>query len=97
MKPTRLKERSEQNQHLILVGLAGSPREVIFRALSIRRHAEVGEGVPVVVFCIEGIDEGDEVAIGKNVHLTRPDNFNQLRSLIARLLNGNAIPLTVEI
>jgi CheY-like chemotaxis protein len=82
---------------LILVGLAGSPREVIFRALSIRQHAEVGEGVPVVVFCIDGINEGDEVAIGKNVHLTRPDNFNQLRSLIARLLNGNAIPLTVEI
>jgi len=82
---------------LILVGLAGSPREVISRALSIRQHAEVGEGVPVVVFCIEGIDEGDEVAIGKNVHLTRPDNFNQLRSLIARLLNRNAIPVTVEI
>jgi CheY-like chemotaxis protein len=82
---------------LILVGLAGSPREVIFRALSIRQHAEVGEGVPVVVFCIEGIDEGDEVAIGKNVHLTRPDNFNQVRSLIARLLNRNAIPLTVEL
>jgi CheY-like chemotaxis protein len=82
---------------LILVGLAGTPREVIFRALSIRQHAEVGEGVPVVVFCIEGIDEGDEVAIGKNVHLTRPDNFNQVRSLIARLLNRNAIPLTVEL
>jgi CheY-like chemotaxis protein len=82
---------------LILVGLAGTPREVIFRALSIRQHAEVGEGVPVVVFCIDGIEEGDEVAIGKNVHLTRPDNFNQLRSLIARLLNGNTIPLTVEI
>ena len=91
-------ERAQRvKPHLILVGLAGSPREVIFRALSIRRRAEVGEGVPVVVFCIEGIEEGDEVAIGKNVHLTRPDNFNQLRSLIARLLNGNGIPLTVEI
>ena len=90
-------ERAQRAKpHLILVGLAGSPREVIFRALSIRRHAEVGEGVPVVVFCIEGIEEGDEVAIGKNVHLTRPDNFNQLRSLIARLLNGNGIPLTVN-
>jgi len=90
-------ERAQRAKpHLILVGLAGSPREVISRALSIRQHAEVGEGVPVVVFCIEGIEEGDEVAIGKNVHLTRPDNFNQLRSLIARLLNGNGIPLTVN-
>jgi hypothetical protein len=40
-----------------------------------------------VVFCIVEIDEGDEVAIGKNVYLTRPDNFNQLRTLLARLLN----------
>jgi DNA-binding response OmpR family regulator len=82
---------------LILVSLGGSPREVIFSALSIRQHAEVGEDVPVVVFCIEGIDEGDEVAIGKNVHLTRPDNFNQLRSLIARLLRGNSVAPKVEI
>ena len=71
---------------LILVSLAGSPREVIFNALSIRQRAEIRERVAVVVFCAEGIDEGDEVAIGKNVHLTHPDNFNQLRSLIARLL-----------
>jgi DNA-binding response OmpR family regulator len=82
---------------LILISLGGSPREVIFSGLNIRQQAEVGDSVPVVVFCIEGIDEGDEVAIGKNVHLTRPDNFNQLRSLIARLLNRNAIPLAVEV
>ena len=82
---------------LILVSLGGSPREVILSALSIRQHAEVGESVPVVVFCIEGIDEGDEVAIGKNVHLTHPDNFNQLRSLIARLLSQNTIAPKVGI
>jgi CheY-like chemotaxis protein len=76
---------------LILVSLAGSPREVIFSAVSIRQRAEVGERVPVVVFCPEGIGEGDEVAIGRNVHLTHPDNFNQLRSLIARLLSQNSI------
>jgi hypothetical protein len=40
-----------------------------------------------VVFCIAEIDEGGEVAIGKNVYMTRPDNFNQLRTLLARLLN----------
>jgi hypothetical protein len=42
-----------------------------------------------VIFCGGGIGEGDEVAIGHNVHLTRPDNFNQLRKLLARLLDGN--------
>jgi hypothetical protein len=42
--------------------------------------------VPVVVFCVEEIAEGDEVAIGSNIHIARPDNFNQLRGLLARLL-----------
>ena len=71
---------------LILVSLAGPPGDVILTARRIREGAEVGEGVPVVVFCNEEIGEGDEVAIGQNVHVTRPDNFNQLRSLITRLL-----------
>ena len=71
---------------LILVSLAGASSDVILSARKIREHSAVGEHVPVVVFCIEGIGEGDEVAIGQNVHLTRPDNFNQLRRLLARLL-----------
>ena len=82
---------------LILVSLAGSPDDVVFSARSIRQRAGVNECVPVVVFCIEGIDDGEEVEIAENVHLTRPDNFNQLRSLIARLLNRNLIPLEAEI
>lgn len=71
---------------LILVSLAGLPRDVIDSARRIRDRAAVGEEVPVVVFCIEEIAEGDEVALGQNVHVTRPDNFNQLRSLLVRLL-----------
>jgi CheY-like chemotaxis protein len=71
---------------LILVSLAGLPGDVILTARRIRDGAKVREDVPVVVFCNEEIGEGDEVAIGQNVHITRPDNFNQLRSLITRLL-----------
>src|SRR4030095_5005249 len=76
-----------QSPDLILVSLAGLPREVITAARRIRERAEVGENVPIVVFCIEEIGEGEEVAIGQNVHVTRPDNFNQLRSLLTRLLH----------
>lgn len=72
---------------LILVSLAGLPREVIVTARRIRERADIGEKVPVVVFCNEEIGEGDEVAIGENVHVTRPDNFNQLRNLLARLVH----------
>ena len=80
----------QQRPDLILVSLAGSPREVIVSARRIRESAAIGEDVPVVIFCIEEVAEGDEVAIGENVHLTRPDNFNQLRSFLGRLLH--AIP-----
>lgn len=76
-----------QRPDLILVSLAGVPRQVIVSARRIRENAAIGEDVPVVVFCVDEIAQGDEVAIGENVHVTRPDNFNQLRSLLARLLH----------
>jgi CheY-like chemotaxis protein len=81
-----IESAQRQRPDLILVSLAGLPREVIGSARRIRQNAGIGEDVPVVVFCIDEIAEGDEVAIGENVHVTRPDNFDQLRSLLARLL-----------
>ena len=77
----------QQRPDLILVSLAGVPREVVLSARRIRERAAIGEDVPVVVFCIDEIAQGDEIAIGENVHVTRPDNFNQLRGLLARLLH----------
>jgi two-component system alkaline phosphatase synthesis response regulator PhoP len=71
---------------LILVSLTGLPAEVILIARRIRDSARAGDSLPMIVFCVEGIADGDEVAVGGNVHITRPDNFNQLRGLIARLL-----------
>jgi two-component system, cell cycle response regulator DivK len=76
-----------QRPDLILVSLEGLPREVILSARRIRESAAIGEDVPVVVFCVDEIAQGDEIAIGENVYATRPDNFNQLRSLLARLLH----------
>lgn len=82
---------------LILVSLAGLPLDVMVSARSIQRRAEVGEHVPVVVFCTEGLAEGEEVEIEENVYLTRPDNFNQLRRFIARLLNKIQTPPKMEV
>ena len=82
-----IESAQRQRPNLILVSVAGLPHEVVIAARHIRELAAVGESVPVVVFCIAEIAEGDEVAIGKNVYITRPDNFNQLRTLLARLLN----------
>src|SRR4030095_19246 len=81
-----IESAQRQRPALILVSLAGLPREVILSARRIRESAAIGEDVPVVVFCVDEIGQGDEIAIGENVHVTRPDNFNQLRDLLARLL-----------
>ena len=47
-----------QRPDLILVSLAGLPSEVITAARRIRERAEVGENVPIVVFCIDEIARG---------------------------------------
>ncbi len=75
-----------QRPDLILVSLAGLPGEVLGSGRRIRESAGAGDDVPVVIFCFNEIPEGAEVAIGKNVHITQPDNFNQLRHLLSRLL-----------
>jgi DNA-binding response OmpR family regulator len=71
---------------LILVTVAGSPDEAIGSAVRIRRRAEIDTAVPVVVFCVPTIEQGAEVALGRNVYVTRPDNFDQLRDFILRLI-----------
>lgn len=77
---------------LILLSLGGLPLELIAAARRIRERAALSEGVPVVIFCVESIDEGAEVNIGARVYLTRPDNFNQLRDLLRCILH-NPLPV----
>ena len=71
---------------LILVSLAGRPEEVVAAAVRVRRRAELDATVPVVVWSVHTIDEGAEVALGRNVFVTRPDNFDQLRGFIGRVM-----------
>ncbi|SRR5216683_1712720 len=72
---------------LILISSLGLDAfQVVPTARRIRERAELGEDVPVVVFSVPSLDEGTEVGAGFNVYLTRPDNFDQLRALISRLL-----------
>src|SRR5687767_6195744 len=92
-----IESAKRQRPDLILVSVAGLPHEVIATAHRVRARSAVGEQVPVVLFCIEGIAEGDEVSIGRNVHITSPDNFNQLRSLLSRLLTKSSGPFGVGI
>ncbi len=82
----------QRHPDLILVSLPGSPNEVSLAATRIRQSSNASEQVPVVIFCVDGIAEGDEIAIGQNIHLTLPDNFNQLRGLLSRVLRTVSEP-----
>lgn len=91
-------ENAEQKcPDLILVSLPGSPNKVILAATRIRESAKARKQVPIVIFCNEGIAEGYEIAIGQDIHLTLPDNFNQLRRLLSRLLKvSNQIAVSTQ-
>ena len=72
---------------LILVNLCQVSGDVIAAARRIRARAELSEEVPVVIFCVDGVGEGDEVEMGQKIYVIRPDNFNQLRGLLGRLVH----------
>lgn len=77
---------------LILVSLGGPASVVVATAGSIRDGAGLSEEVPVVVFGLDTVDEGAELEIGKRIFIIRPDNFNQLRNFLARLLADRRPP-----
>ena len=74
---------------LILVSVDGAHSQVIALAARVRQRAELSDDVPIVIFCIPSIAEGAEVAIGRNIYITRPDNFDQLRTFLKRLLRAS--------
>jgi CheY-like chemotaxis protein len=80
-----LRGRSELPD-LILMSLGLEPDLLVATAHRIRRQSGLSEDVAIVIFCVPTIPEGAEFEVDKNVYLTRPDNFNQLRELFHRLL-----------
>jgi CheY-like chemotaxis protein len=79
---------ARQHPDLILLSPGESHADAISSAHRIRQLAELSDDVPVVIFCVPTVDEGAEIALGRNVFVTRPDNFDQLRRLLGRLLYG---------
>ena len=71
---------------LILVNWTGLSGDVLATVRRIREQSAVEDQIPVI-FWVEDIDEGEEIALEGNVYLTRPDSFNQLRGLLAYLLD----------
>lgn len=70
---------------LMLVSLEGETGSVIECVERIRERSGSDGNAPVIIFCSEEFAE-NETAFGNNIFLSCPDNFNQLRSFISRLL-----------
>jgi CheY-like chemotaxis protein len=75
-----------QSPDLILMSLGFGPERLIKVANRIRQQAGLQQDVAVVIFCDPTIPEGCEMEVGENIFVSRPDNFNQLRDLVKRLL-----------
>lgn len=77
---------------LILICLGEPPPDLISSVVRIRERAELSNEVPIVVFCIKAVAEGEEVTYENHVYVISPDNFNHLRRFLKRLLD--ALPIT---
>jgi DNA-binding response OmpR family regulator len=76
---------------LILICLSEPPPDLISAVVRIRERAGIDDEVPIVVFCITAVAEGDEVAYENHVYVISPDNFNHLRRFLKRLLPATPI------
>jgi CheY-like chemotaxis protein len=81
-----LKARS-RSPDLILLSLGLEREQLVAIAQRIRKQAGLAQDVAVVIFCVPTIPEGAEIEVNKSVYLTRPDNFDQLRNFLRRLLH----------
>lgn len=75
---------------LLLVSLAGPALQVVNTAKRIRHKGGLTEQTPIVIFSVSTAPEGSEEEVGENVYITVPDNFNQLRALLARVLDSES-------
>lgn len=75
---------------LIVISLAGSTDQILAVATRIRQEAGISKRVPVVIFCVPTIPEGSEVEIEPQTYLARLQDFNQLRTMLGRLLSAGS-------
>ena len=71
---------------LVLMSLGVDQVEPVLIAQQMRDAWELSGKVPIVLFAVTTLKEGVEVRIEPNIYLVYPDNFNQLRQLISRLV-----------
>jgi CheY-like chemotaxis protein len=75
---------------LILISSSRKWEELAMTGQTIRARGRLEEAVPVVLFSASAGPEGTEIRMASNVHLTNPENFNHLRALVVRVLQGTS-------
>lgn len=70
---------------LVLMSLGIDAVQIAEMGRRIRQNSGLSAAVPIVIFCVAMLPEGAEAEVGYNTYMTRPDNFEQLRSLLNRL------------
>jgi CheY-like chemotaxis protein len=73
---------------LILISFEGTTEHVLSAARRIRDRSGLTTSTPIVIFSITNFPEGVEELIGGNIFITAPDNFDQLRTLLTRVLRN---------
>jgi CheY-like chemotaxis protein len=77
-----------QRPDLILISLGGTLEQIVSISQRIRLRGRLGKETPVVIFSLASTQEGAEDELGGNIYVTAPDNFNQLRALLTRVVSG---------
>ena len=81
-----------QSPDLILMSLGLELDQLLATAHRIRQKCAFSQDVAIIIFCVPTIPEGAEIEVKQNVFVTRPDNFDQLRDLLHRLLRNDYHP-----
>lgn len=78
---------------LVLVELGVASLDALSVGVFIREQARLSDDVPLVIFAggaDASIGEGDEVSLGRNKYLILPEDFEQFRRFLVRVLPVNA-------
>jgi|SRR5664280_2643685 len=73
---------------LILMSLPLPTDQLVAVARRLYVRSGISEEVPLVLFCIPTLEEGAELQTQRNIFLMHPDNFNQIRIFLCRLLRS---------
>jgi CheY-like chemotaxis protein len=71
---------------LILASVWRSQDETLAEVKQTRERIHCSEDIPIVIFSVNTLPEGAELEVTQKIYLMNPDNFNQIRQLLRRVM-----------